>query len=384
MQATCLILIVAALLILGTSAQSGVQTNASYCVGLEVDGTADEWDSCEAPEITLDLIQVGLPDSGILNGALRVRFAHDGTNVYVLARIRGVDYHFNLTAGNGFSHSVSVMWQVGENAIMNNMGGCSPPTPPSGDQYDCSAIQALCAVPSNTTAQCGDCDASRLTDIWHMETASPGAIPGVQYPWRGPTVFEKSDGTFSSLGYQPEGLGQYQTAVERLFSGNDHTSNSDDEFSVHPCLRGDDGANSNHFSSFRQSNTRYGNQIRYAWSHTAINSYMYPFGAIGASGEYTYEFSRPLVTNENTDAQFQVGQNASFAFAFWIPPAVGVEWEDANHYVAPLNLQFGTVMFQPMFQPMSANCTCNSALSTAKPGLMFAVVATVAMLKLFL
>ena len=381
-QAMCLFLIVAALLILRTSAQSAVQTTASYCVGLDVDGTADEWDSCDAPEITLDMMQVGIPDSGTLNEALRVRFAHDGTNVYVLART-DADYHFNLTTGNGFSHSVSVMWQVGENAIMNNMGGCSPPTPPSGDQSDCAAIQALCAAESNTTAQCGNCDASRLTDIWHMETASPGAIPGVQYPWRSPIVFPNSDGTYSSLGYQPEGLGQYQTAVERLFSGNDHTSNSDDEFSVHPCLRGDDGAGSSHFSSFRQSNTRYRNQIRYAWSHSAIDSYMYPFGTIGASGQYIYEFSRPLVTNENTDAQFQVGQNASFAFAFWIPPGVGMEWADANHYVAPSSFQFGTVMFQPMAVTASP-CTCNSALSTAKSGLIFAIIATVVMLKLLI
>ena len=102
---------------------------------------------------------------------------------------------------------------------------------------------------------------------------------------------------------------------------------------------------------------------------------MYPFGAIGASGEYTYEFSRPLVTNENTDAQFQVGQNASFAFAFWIPPAVGVEWEDANHYVAPLNLQFGTVMFQPMAD--------NSTPSIAKSGLMVTIICVVVTLHMF-
>ena len=160
-------------------------------------------------------------------------------------------------------------------------------------------------------------------------------------------MFPNSDNTYSSFGYQPEGLRRYQPAVERLFNGNDHTSNTDDEFSVHPCLRGDDGARANHFSSFRLTNTSYGNQIRYAWSHTAIDSYMYPFGPIGASGEYIYEFSRPLVTNENTDKQFQVGETALFSFAFWIPPAVGEEWEDANHYVAPSNFQFGRVMLSP-------------------------------------
>jgi len=327
-----------------TNAQSvAAQTNATYCIGLDVDGTAGEWDSCNAPEITMDMSQVGIPGRDTLSRALRVRFAHDGTNIYVLAQVRG-DYHFNLTAGNGFAHSVAVMWQVGEDATMFNMGGCTPPRPPEDGPQDCSAIQSMCAAAGS---QCGNCDASRLTDIWHMETGSPGAIPGVQYPWRGPIVFPNSDNSYSSFGYQPEGLGRYQPAVERLFNGNDHTSNTDDEFSVHPCLRGDDGARANHFSSFRLTNTSYGNQIRYAWSHTAIDSYMYPFGPIGASGEYIYEFSRPLVTNENTDKQFQVGETALFSFAFWIPPAVGEEWEDANHYVAPSNFEFGRVMLSP-------------------------------------
>ena len=31
------------------------QTNATYCIGLDVDGTAGEWDSCNAPEITMDM-----------------------------------------------------------------------------------------------------------------------------------------------------------------------------------------------------------------------------------------------------------------------------------------------------------------------------------------
>ena len=361
-------LIVAALLILRTGAQSTGETTASYCIGLDVDGTADEWDSCEAPEITLDMVQVNLPRNDLLRGVLRVRFAHDGTNIYVLAKIQG-NYHFNLTADvDGFAHAVSVMWKVGENAIMNDMGGCSPPMPPSGNPYDCPAIQALCAN-TGTNIQCGNCDASRLTDIWHVETDDIGALPGVQYPWRGPIVFPNSDGTYNSLGYQPEELGQYQPAVERLFSGNDQTGNSEDEFAVHPCLRGDDGMRSNAFSTFQLRNVTHRNQIRYAWSHTAIDSFMYPFGTIGASGQYTYEFSRPLVTNENTDVQFQVGQNASFAFAFWIPPGVGERWQEPDHYLAPSTIQFGTVMLKPM--------AANSAPSTAKSGLTFAIICIV-------
>ena len=74
------------------------------------------------------------------------------------------------------------------------------------------------------------------------------------------------------------------------------------------------------------------------------------------------------MTNENTDKQFQVGETASFSFAFWIPPTIGEEWEDANHYVAPSNFEFGTVMLQPR--------AVNSALTT-KAGLTFAIIAVV-------
>lgn len=309
-----------------------VTTMGRYCAGIDVDGSTDDWDSCSSPEITMSMRQVGLPGSDVITNGLRVRFAYDDANIYVLGTISG-RYFFNLTAGNGFAHSVSVMWRIGERATMQNMGGCSVPV----QNGSCADVQSACA-----NGQC-NCD-GHLVDIWHMETASPGAIPGVQYPWRGPIVFpNQMDGSYQSYAYNPTDEGRYQLAVERLFSGNDHTSNSDDEFSVHPCLRSDDGSNSNYVRNFRLAGTRYGNQIKYAWSHTAIDSYLYPFGTPGAEGNYTYEWSRPLSTKENTDAQFRRGGTANFAFAFWIPPEFGVEWEDANHYVAPPSFQFGTV-----------------------------------------
>jgi len=41
--------------------------------------------------------------------------------------------------------------------------------------------------------------------------------------------------------------------------------------------------------------------LKYAWSHTAIDCYAYPFAP---DGWYTYEFSCPLCSQENTDMQF--------------------------------------------------------------------------------
>ena len=316
-----------------------------YCVGLEVDGAAEEWESCGAREITLDMAQVDeIADVGNerLQGALRVRFANDGTNIYVLAQINA-PYFFNLTGGNEMSHSLAVMWRVGASATMFDMGGC--PIQGVTDPYDCSAVQNIC---KSNPSQC-DC-ADYLTDVWHMETSSPGALPGVQYPYRGPILFTNSDGIYSSYGYNPQMLGAYQPAVERLFSGNDHTSNSDDEFSVHPCIRDDDASSKDHLSSYLQRDMyTYRNQLRYAWSHSAINSYQYPFASNGANGTYVFELSRPLMTNENTDVQFSVGGDGYYSFALWVPPEVGSEWTAAGHYVAPTDYQFGkvTLMGQP-------------------------------------
>jgi hypothetical protein len=295
------------------------------------------------------MVQSGLGGAGSdrLQGALRFRFANDGTNIYVLAQVNA-PYYFNLTGANELSHSFAVMWRVGERATMLNMGGC--PIPGVTDEYDCTAVQNMC---TSNPSQC-DC-ADYLTDVWHMETSSPGALPGVQYPYRGPVLFTNSDGTYSSYGYDPEMLGAYQPAVERLFSGNDHTSNSDDEFSVHPCIRDDDASSKAHLSSYLQRDMyTYRNQLRYAWSHSAINSYRYPFVTNGADGTYIFEFSRPLTTNENTDAQFSVGGDGYYSFALWVPPAVGGQWTAAGHYVAPAQFTFGKVtLMQPQQQQQS-------------------------------
>ena len=57
----------------------------------------------------------------------------------------------------------------------------------------------------------------------------------------------------------------------------DHTSNTDDEYSVHPCLCDDDGSRKTHLNPYHIQGTNYRNQLKYVWSHTAIDSYQYPF-----------------------------------------------------------------------------------------------------------
>lgn len=345
--------------VVSVSAQDATFANAPYCTGLDVDGTADDWEGCNATELTLTMRQIGAPSgNAVLRDSLRIQFAHDDTHIYVLARV-DAPYYFNLTTmDNHLAHSTAVMWKVGAQATMFDMGGCPIPLPPSNDPYNCPEVETMCE--NNPSCEC----AGRIVDIWHFESSSPGSLPGVQYPWRGPIVFEPAAGDgYTSLGYDPTGDGRYQPSVERLYNGNDHTSNSDDELSVHPCLRGDDGG-------FRPTpNRQYRNQLRYAWSHSAIDSYRHPFGPIGADGTYIYEFSRPLVTNEDADAQFTVGQNASFAFAFWIPSSSSVGWTNPDHYVAPMNFQFGTVMLaeSPTVTTVVEQSNAASMLTTVSP-----------------
>ena len=323
------------LLVLQQLLLANSQYYAPICTGLDVDGNDDDWNSCDSTgSDSIDMVQVGLPGSMALRESARIRFAHDHSHMYMLLQIRA-NYYLNLTAGNSFSHSMAVMWQVGPNATMFDMGGCTP-AGYTGASYDCDAIKLYCA-----TNNCS-CD-SYMTDVWHMESASPGSIPGVQYPLRSPVVFPK-DGSYQSYAYNPDDLGSYQPGVERFTTGNDHTSNSDDEFSVHPCLRGDDGQTGAHLSDYRLSSQRYANQLKYAWSHSAINTYAYPFASPAADGWYTYEFSRPLYSTENTDVQFQIGSESSFAVAFWTPNG-DLPWGDSDHYVAPASFQFATVYF---------------------------------------
>ena len=342
-----------------------VHTSASFCLGLDVDGTAQEWESCTSPEITMNMTQVGINGSEeVRYDSMKVRIAHDSTNIFFLAKIVA-PYYFTLEGSNKLSHASAVMWKVGSNATMYNMGGCDIPgvtTPKLGYNSNyCNSVKDICA-------EDGGCDCSaHLVDLWHMESDDPGAIPGVQYPWRAPLVFARNE---SNLGYDPTGLGRYQPSVGRLIGGDDRTSNSDDEFAVHPCLRPDDGATSPHVSSFKLPNKSYGNQIRFAWSHSAINSTLYPFGVRGEEGTYVYEFSRPLLTGENTDVQFAVGTNASFAFAHWISTNSGdVPWERFNHFVSPFSMKFASVMLESV--PLSrVNSAASSVGSGALPLLL--------------
>ena len=313
------------------------QVVAPFCTGIDADGTDDDWLTCSAQPMTMDLRQ---SDSiqRTLQSALRVRFAHDNSHIYVLAEV-DADYHFQLGFSereNRLTHAFSVMWRIGEDATMQDMGGC--PIPGLNDQTDCDIADAICDANSGTDCECSD----YLTDVWYAKHGAQGIIPGAQYPLRIPIITTDLNDTHRNYAYNVT----YQASLERLYSGNDPTGNVDDEYAAHTCLRNEDGArdaDAPRFDQYVLDGTQYRNQFRYAWSHTALNSRAFPFGTIGASGTYTYEYSRPLRTRENTDVQFNVGEDAYFSFAFWIPTNETTPYAPADHYLAPVPFVFGTV-----------------------------------------
>lgn len=120
---------------------------------------------------------------------------------------------------------------------------------------------------------------------------------------------------------------------------------------------------------------QYHNQLKYAWSHTAINTHAYPFATPAANGWYTYEFSRPLNSPENTDVKFQIGKTSNFSVAFWTPSG-DEEWDDANHFVAPATFRFATVEFMNEQQPNIEQSSENngSTIKSMTASIVFVVV----------
>ena len=342
------------------------QVVAPFCTGIDADGTDDDWLTCSAEPMKMDLRQSGSDNPQTLQNALRVRFAHDNSHIYVLAKVDAA-YHFQLGFAdeNELAHAFSVMWRIGERATMKDMGGCPIPGL-EDDPTNCTAAELICDANDGKKCECSD----YLTDLWFAKHAAQGIIPGVQYPLRIPIITRDQNGTHRNYAYNVT----YQASIERLYSGNDPTGNIDEEYAAHICLRNEDGAKDARAPRFKQfvlPGIQYRNQLRYAWSHTALESREYPFGTIGANGTYTYEISRPLRTRENTDVQFNVGKDAYFAFAFWIPTAENTPHAPADHYVAPVPFKFGTVTLSGAERVIYSATLCLVAVFTAAFGRIF-------------
>lgn len=93
--------------------------------------------------------------------------------------------------------------------------------------------------------------------------------------------------------------------------GNDSVCNLDDEWSTGAFEREDDNGSAAE------------NSLLGVWTHTKPNA--------DAAGTWFFEMRRPLLTGDEQDAQFEIGQIAQVALAYWDPDNSPDGWGAAKH-----------------------------------------------------
>ncbi|XP_009411626.2 uncharacterized protein LOC103993326 [Musa acuminata AAA Group] len=253
---------------------------------ITVDGHADDWTDIEASEFALLPALDFDEDKAYGGGRMSVRAVHDGINVFFMLQVDG-EYAY-LKGENNRCPSVALMFQVGENATYQNMGGCSD-------------------LPGTCTAN--SCRGHEV-DIMHFSIGN--AIPGRLY---GGNLMDNINGT-----------------------GKDSFGHLVDTYAWNPHCRYLDGIG----PKANTSNAR--NDWQGAWWHSSITFHSgmveedSPYGKDGEKGTYFFEFSRPLRTMDRfqQDVQFTIGQASKVAMAFWYPTS-GNPWSKSDHYSASCN-----------------------------------------------
>jgi len=123
-----------------------------------------------------------------------------------------------------------------------------------------------------------------MVDIWHWELE---CATGIQ-----------SGGAVSDAG-------------EGKDPGNDDACNFDDEWATTPENREDDNGSGAE------------NSLLGVFTHSEASA--------GVDGTYVFEMSRPLQTGDAQDAQFESGETARVAVAYWDPDNSPEGWVDEEH-----------------------------------------------------
>ena len=241
----------------GGDVRADLSIEATFAT-ITVDGNNSDW--AAIPELSVTLKQFEIPPGSdwefdpVDPVAATVKVAADEQNIYVLFEVAD-DFDFVPTDTN-LSASPSVMFLV-DDAAGPHMGA-------------------------------GDDDLEQglgMVDLWHWELeCGAGVISGGGAPG----------------------------------SGNDPDCNLDDEFSLDPEERDDDGRGD-------AANPNGENSISGTWEHTNRAS------GPGAAGTWIFEFSRPLQTGDPEDAQFTAGASALMALAYFDPDESAIGWSDAGH-----------------------------------------------------
>ncbi|GJN08063.1 hypothetical protein PR202_ga25951 [Eleusine coracana subsp. coracana] len=257
-----------------TCSSGGGRVFAEFRPGeITLDGHNNDWDGVEASEFALLPALDPDEDKAYSGGKVAVKCAvqavHDGINVFFMLQVDGA-----YTYTKGESHkcpSVALMFQVGEKATYNNMGGCKD------------------MLGSCTSKSCR----GHEVDIMHFSVGN--AIPGRLY---GGNHIDNSAG-----------------------NGGDSFGHLVDVYAWNPHCRYLDGIGP-------KGNCAY--EIKDCFVDDDS-----PYGKQDEKGTYYFEFSRPLRTMDQfqQDAQFTIGQPSNMAVAFWYPTD-NKAWSNSEHYSA--------------------------------------------------
>jgi hypothetical protein len=232
-------------------------------VPIIIDGDAADWADVEPTTVSLVQLDLGLlpPEQAaeIEFGELApvdvaFRVANDADNIYMLVEVPGA---YNYVADD---HNLS----------------------------PALAVQAKMVPEASTHMGSEEADlfvSTGSVDMWHWELdCGPGEISGSQ-------------------------------PIEGKPAGDD-ACNFDDEVSLTPEMRWDDGGGD-------EPNDTAENSLVGSWSHTAAE--------IGGDGTWIFEMARPLQTGDAEDAQFEAGGAAELVLAWWDGTETAEGWTDAGH-----------------------------------------------------
>lgn len=262
----------------------GVKLQASYVPGsITVDGLSGDWSSVKGNSFALNPALTDDPKTAYPDGSMQIKVAHDGHDIFFLLQVPGA-YKFNVNEEN--MAAIALMFPVGDDATYHNMGGC-PEAPTACNVTNCFGHEV---------------------DLVHFEINK--AIPGRLY---GENIADSVNGT-----------------------GRDSFGKLDDGYAWNPHCRSLDGMTPTGIVTGGGQNNWRG-----SWTHDTTDTKYglvaadSPYGTLNGAGTYTFEFARPLRTNDvlQQDAQFTIGSTHGMAAAFWFPVADNA-WQPYQHYSA--------------------------------------------------
>jgi hypothetical protein len=263
----------------------GVKLQAAFVPGIiTVDGLPGDWSSMPGNSFQLNPALTDDGANAYPGGSMEIKVAHDGHDIFFLVQVPGA-YMFNANDEN--MAAMALLFPIGDDATYHNMGGCPEPT-------------GVC----NSTNCFG-----HEVDLMQFELSL--AIPGRLY---GGNLADSINGT-----------------------GQDSFGKLDDGYAFNPHCRSYDGATPS------GAVTGGGlNNWRGSWTHSTTDTTYglvaadSPYGALDGPGTYTFEYARPLRTNDvlQQDAQFTIGSTHGMAAAFWFPTGPSSGWQPYQHYSA--------------------------------------------------